>query len=326
MTRLASATGPEGSSTRPSRPTSGRGSRALLGSLALLLVATLLTACGSEGSSPTAPDAALASACRGTAPGRITHVVWILMENKASADVLGSPSAPYLAQVARACGVATNDHGVAHPSLPNYIALTSGSTFGISDDKGPQAHPLPGPSIFGQVSDSRRSWKSYEEAMPRPCARENAGKYAVRHNPATYYTALQGACPTQDVPYSDLSVDLASGQLPAFSFLTPDRCHDMHDCGVRRGDRWLAQELPKILGSESYRSASTAVFVAWDEDDDNGDNQIPLYVLAPSVRRGTVVSASFRHQALLSATEQMLGLPALPGADGGSALRSAFHL
>ena len=307
--------------------TSGRGSRALLGSLALLLVATLSAACaGGGGSSPTAPDDALASACRGTAPGRITHVVWILMENKASSDVLGSPSAPYLAQVARACGVATNDHGVTHPSLPNYIALTSGSTFGISDDKGPQSHPLPGPSIFSQVSDSRRSWKSYEEGMPQPCTRENAGKYAVRHNPATYYTVLAAACATQDVPYSDLSADLASGQLPAFSFVTPDLCHDMHDCGVRRGDQWLSEELPKLLGSQTYRSGNTAVFVAWDEDDDSADNQIPLYVLAPSVPTGAVVSASFRHQALLSATEQLLGLPALPGADGGSALRSAFHL
>jgi hypothetical protein len=298
----------------------------MLGGVALLLVATLSAACGSGGSSPTAPDSDLASACRGTAPGRITHVMWILMENKASSDLLGSPSAPYLAQVARACGVATNDHGVTHPSLPNYIALTSGSTFGISDDKGPQAHPLPGPSIFSQVSDSRRSWKSYEEAMPQPCTRENAGKYAVRHNPATYYTALTRACATQDVPYSELSADLASGQLPAFSFLTPDLCHDMHSCGVRRGDQWLAEELPKILGSETYRSGGTAVFVAWDEDDDSAGNQIPLYVMAPSVRPGTVVSASFRHQALLSATEQLLGLPALPGAVGGSALRSAFHL
>jgi acid phosphatase len=100
----------------------------------------------------------------------------------------------------------------------------------------------------------------------------------------------------------------------------------MHDCGVGAGDAWLSKELPKILNSGAYRSGSTAVFVTWDEDDHHSGNQIPLYVVAPSVRPGTTSAAAFQHQTVLHATEQMLGLPPLQGASGGTALRSAFHL
>jgi hypothetical protein len=272
----------------------------------------------------TGPDAS--TPCRSATPGGIQHVIWVLMENKASAKVVGSPSAPYLSGVGRRCGIATNDHGVAHPSLPNYIALTSGSTHGITDDNNPKVHPVAGPSIFSQVAGSGRTWRSYEESMPSNCRRTNAVKYAVRHNPATYYTGLNATCPAADVPYPQLAKDLSANRLPAFSFVTPNLCDDMHDCGIGSGDAWLSRELPKILDSSAYRSGTTAVFITWDEDDHTSGNQIPLYVVAPSVRPGTVSGTSFQHPALLNATEQMLGLPALPGATGGSALRNAFQL
>ena len=90
------------------------------------------------------------------APG-YRHVVWIIMENRGYSDVVGSPSAPYLADLAQQCGLATNYSGVAHPSLPNYVALTSGSTYGIADDDGPGSHPLPGPNLFSMLGSGWRS-------------------------------------------------------------------------------------------------------------------------------------------------------------------------
>src|SRR3954466_441190 len=224
------------------------------------------------------------------------------MENKSSDRVVGSKSAPYLNDLAGHCGLATNDHGVAHPSLPNYIALTSGSTQGIADDHPPSEHPLQAASLFSQLDAAGRTWKSYEESMPSNCRRTDAGRYAVRHNPAAYYTGL-ASCPANDVPYEQLGQDLGRGTLPSFSFITPNLCHDMHDCSVSSGDAWLSRELPRLLDSSVYRSGSTAVFVAWDEDDHSSGNQIPLFVVAPSVRPGTVSSAAFRHPALLDLTE-----------------------
>lgn len=297
----------------------------------VLLAILALLGCAGSGGKASAPRALAAGAdtstpCRGANPGGIQHVIWVLMENKSSSKVVGNPSAPYLGSLAQRCGLATNDHGVSHPSLPNYIALTSGSTHGIADDRNPSAHHVAGPSIFSQVADNHRSWRSYEESMPGTCRRTNSGNYAVRHNPATYYTGLNPTCSSADVPYPQLSKDLSASQLPAFSFVTPNLCNDMHDCGIGAGDTWLSRELPKILNSSAYRSGTTAVFIAWDEDDHTSGNQIPLYVVAPSVRPGTVSGTSFQHPALLDATGQMLGLSGALSGHGGSALRSAFHL
>lgn len=296
--------------------------------LTILLFVLGVSGCTGNGSGsgdPAASAALIGSPCQSAGATRITHVVWILMENKASDRIVGSPSAPYLNALARRCGLASNDHGVAHPSLPNYIALTSGSTQGIRDDDNPSAHPLRVPSLFSQLDAARLSWKAYEEAMPGTCRRTNKGLYAVRHNPAAYYTRLT-SCATQDVPYQQLAQDLTRGTLPSFSFVTPNLCHDMHNCSVSTGDAWLSQELPKIINSSAYRSGSTAVFIAWDEDDHTSGNRIPLFVVAPSVRPGTLSTTAIRHPALLDLTEQLLRLPALPGASGGTELRRTFGL
>ena len=252
------------------------------------------------------------------AGGRVDHVVWILMENRAATDVVGSPAAPYLASVARACGMATGYAGVAHPSLPNYIALTSGSTHGISNDGGPLAHPLAGPSIFSLLGDR---WRSWEEAMPSPCDRRSSGDYAVKHDPAAYYTDLGARCPAQDLALPGVPDPTA-----AFTFLTPDLCHDMHDCSTHTGDAWLSAEVPRILGSRTYRAGHTAVFITWDEND-SGGSKVPCYVIAPSVRPGTVVPAAFTHYSLLRTTEELLGLrPLLAGAATAPSMAAAFGL
>src|SRR6516225_533268 len=99
--------------------------------------------------------------------------------------------------------------------------------------------------------------------MPSPCAASDAGPYAVRHNPPPYYTRLAG-CHSNDVPYSRLAADLAAGSLPAFSFVTPNVDHDMHDGTVAQGSAWLASQLPRILHSKQYRDRSTVVFITWD--------------------------------------------------------------
>ncbi|MBV9660664.1 MAG: hypothetical protein JO337_05860 [Acidimicrobiales bacterium] len=121
--------------------------------------------------------------CAGTKPpASWAHAVWILMENRGLDEVNGSLEAPYLNSLAGQCGLATGYSGVAHPSLPNYIALTSGSTQSVADDVG---GPLDVPSLFGLLG---RNWKSLEESIPAHCDHSDASAYAVRHDPASYYT------------------------------------------------------------------------------------------------------------------------------------------
>jgi hypothetical protein len=183
-------------------------------------------------------------------------VIWIVMENRSYSAVIGSADAPYLNKLARRCGLAAQYSAISHPSLPNYVAMTSGSTQGISDDEGPSAHPLAVPSIFSQLG---RHWRALAESMPSNCALSDGSGYAVRHNPAVYYTNVRARCARQDTRLA------ARPNLSArFTFVTPNLCHDMHDCSTKAGDSWLAGFVPKILGSRDYRKGRTAVFVTWE--------------------------------------------------------------
>jgi len=270
---------------------------------------------------PALGTAAAESPCAtgATPPVTYAHVVWIVMENKPYSAIVGSPSAPYINRLRSQCGSATRFFAETHPSLPNYIAMTSGSTQGITDDDGPSAHPLNVPSIFSQVG--RIGWRSLEESMTSNCLLANSGQYAVRHNPAAYYTGIRTACGSRDVPLG-VAVNISA----RFTFVTPNLCDDMHDCNVSTGDTWLKGFLPKVFSTPAYRGGHTAVFLTWDEDDHSQRNQIATLVIAPSVVAGTVSEKKFNHDSMLRTTEQLLGLGFLGNAATAASMRSAFGI
>jgi hypothetical protein len=268
---------------------------------------------------------------------RYTHVIWVMMENHRYGAIIGSAQAPYINGLVRKCGLATNYHNVTHPSLPNYIAATSGLALLRLTPFFADCDPAPGcdtaaRSIFGQL----RSWKAYEESMPARCDHSNSGEYAVRHNPAVYYTNLAG-CTARDVPYGALGDDLANGNLPAYSLITPNLIDDMHDGTVAQGDHWLSVNLPTILGSVEYRSGSVVVFVTWDEGEGGSSSacatnladigcHVATIVISPRTAAGTRSSTLFNHYSLLRSTEQLLGVPALGRAAGAPSMLRAFGL
>ena len=265
----------------------------------------------------------------GSAPAKYQHVIWILMENESSTSVIGSPSAPYINKLAGQCGLATNYSAISHPSLPNYIALTSGSLQGISDDANPSAHPLNVPSIFSQLGGD---WRGLDESMKTTCEQTNDGLYAVRHNPAAYYTNIRTDCMHKDIPLtttSNLDADLSA----KFTFITPDVCDDMHnDCTgtgnpgkLMTGDKYLSGLIPQIINSTEYQSGTTAIFLTFDEGEDS-TNHVVTEAIAPTVKPGTQSGAQFSHYSLLRTTEQMLGLPALGQAATAASMRGAFGL
>ena len=267
------------------------------------------------------PGAAAAGPC-GTAPSppaSYDHVVWIVMENHAYSEVIGSPSAPYENQLAGQCGSASRFFAETHPSLPNYIAMTSGSPQGITDDNPPSSHPLSVPSIFSLTGGN---WRSLQESMPSNCLLSNSGLYAVKHNPAAYYTNIRTECASLDVPLAS-TPDVSA----KFTFVTPNLCNDTHDCSVQTGDTWLSGFLPKVFASPEYQAGRTAVFLTWDEDDSSMSNQIATIVMAPSVVPGTVSGTTFNHYSMLRSTEEMLGLsPLLGGAATATSMRGAFGI
>jgi phospholipase C len=308
--------------------------------LSLFAAAALAVAAAPAATAASAAAAADPAPCGtvSTAP-TYTHVIWILMENHSFGDIIGNTSqAPYINQLASQCGLATNYHNVSHPSLPNYIALTSGLSGRdlkpFNSDCSPSKKcSTAAPSIFGQGE----TWKAYEESMPSNCAAANSGEYAVRHNPPPYYTTLTG-CSTLDVPYTQLATDLANNALPAFSFITPNLIDDMHDGTIAQGDAWLSANLPTILTSSEYTSGSTAVIVTWDEGSGGKTGEdcsanttdtsclVATIVVSPSTPAGSMSATLFNHYSLLGTTEALLGLPALGAASSAPTMTSAFNL
>jgi hypothetical protein len=198
----------------------------------------------------------------------------------------------------------------------------------VHDDGAPSSHPIETDNLFRQVRDAHGTARSYEEAMTENCQRSSAGRYAVKHNPEAYYIGGTdaAACQHDDVPLGSLTGgalvdDLAHDALPTFSFITPDLCHDTHDCNVEAGDAWLEQWVQAILDSPTYRKGGTAVFVVWDEP-----TPMPVLVISPTTPAGTRSTEPFDHYALLCTTEDLLALPRLGQAAAATSMRAAFHL
>jgi hypothetical protein len=276
------------------------------------------------------------------------HVIWVWMENHSSSTVIGSSDAPYINSLAGSCGLATNYHNISHPSLPNYIAATSGlslNSLGVFSSDCNPSHKCStsATSIFGQGE----TWRAYEESMPSDCAKRNAGEYAVRHNPGPYYRGLAFCKPRRavrhgpklsfDVPYSQLATNLALNTLPAFSFVTPNLADDMHDGTIQQGDAWLSNNLPAIFNSAEYQAGQVVVFVTWDEGEGGSSNNcatdtvdascsVATIVASPSTPAGTQSGILFNHYSLLLTTEQLLGKPPLGLAASANSMAPAFNL
>jgi phosphatidylinositol-3-phosphatase len=316
-----------------------------LGALGLLAAAGCYSQVAAASATPTSVSVSATPSAGhpcGTAakPGTYKHVIWIWMENHSSSAIIGSSQAPYLNTLARECGLATNYHNITHPSLPNYIAATSGLPYSALHGFLPDCSPggsceTSAKSIFGQGE----TWKSYEESMPSSCDHSNSGNYAARHNPAVYYTTLHG-CSSDDVPYSRLASDLAHSQLPAFSFITPNLIDDMHNGTVADGNKWLSASLPAILNSAGYRNGSTVVFITWDEGEGGGyasgeqcatntsdvSCRVATLVISPSTKTGARSGTLFNHYSLLGTAEQLLGLSKLGLAASSTTMTKAFNL
>lgn len=284
----------------------------------ILAVAVMVVGLTIPGHATAAPNASTPCGVVATAPAKYDHIIWIVFENKAQTAVIGNSAAPYLTGLAHKCGNAKGMVAETHPSLPNYLWMTAGSSLGVTDDGPPSSHHLTGRSIFTIVTD----WRALEESMPSNCYKSNSGGYAVRHNPAAYFTDL-GSCATRDVPLTS-TPDLRA----RFTMIEPNLCHSMHDCSVATGDAWAAGFIPKLLNSAQYAAGRTAIFVTFDEDDRTAGNHIPTIVISPSVKPGVVVTTTYNHCNMQHTTIQLLTTSpyTFAGCPNTTSMRSPFGL
>ncbi len=314
----------------------GDRSRKSLGWLAFVCTLTL-AACSSPGAA--APHTSAAPAVT-TNPARYSKVMVITEENQTAKSILGSSQAPYINSLASEYGVAENmnaDYPGNCPSLAAYLLMTSGSRHNICDDADPSKHRIMSDNIFQQVAAAGKQWRSYAETMPGACVRHRTSDevYLSRHVPVTYYASEDSRCQQWALPLGTLTdgallIDLNAGDLPEYSFVTPNACHDMHGaptCQTNRvaeGDNWLSQWIPHILQAPDFKAGRLVVIITWDEGTPT-DNHITAIVLSPTTR-SIHSQVRYNHCSTLRTTEEILALPLLGCAVDASSMRAAFGL
>ncbi len=243
---------------------------------------------------------------------RPDKVVVVVFENKEFPQVIGSDQAPTFNALAKRYALLTDYRGVAHPSLPNYLALVSGSTQGVTSDCTSCA--VAARNLADTLERAGKTWRTYAEGFPTPgFTGSSAGRYVKKHNPLLYFEDV-AARPERlrgIVPLTEFGRDLAAHALPDFSLVVPDLCHDMHDCAVSTGDAWLRAFLQPLLRSSEL--AHGVVYVVFDEGtgDAGGGGSVPALVLGPLVRPGARARAPLDHYSLLRTVEDAWRLPRL---------------
>lgn len=263
-------------------------------------------------------------------PGPMTSttgtIFLIMMENHGDDSILGSPDAPFINQLAAQNTVADRYFAIRHPSLPNYLALLGGHTYGIVNDCDNSTLKCvqDAPNLADALEAKGKTWKSYQEDLPQPCflgdSAGGAGHYAIRHNPFAYFKSIRenpDRC-ERIVPLAQLDTDLKGGQAPDFAFITPNLTHDMHDSNVQVGDRFLQGFVPAILQSDAWKNGG-ALIVTWDEDEKGNESEtccksvatggrIPLLIVTPGGPKGGHITTPLDHYSLLRAIEDRWGL------------------
>ena len=246
------------------------------------------------------------------------HIFVIVLENKDYERVLGGNQAPYMRSLAQQYGVASNYYGIRHPSLPNYLALIGGDTFGITSDCTDCF--VNAPNLVDQLETGGKSWKAYMEDMPSPCFVGDAlPLYKQKHNPFIYYDDVRtnAARCNKIVPFTWFATDLKANAVPDFVWITPNMCNDMHDCPVSAGDTWLKTWVPTILQSAAWKDGG-ALFITFDEGTGSGGccqnaagGRIATLVISPLGHVGFSSNVPYSHYSLLRTIETAWQLPPL---------------
>jgi hypothetical protein len=248
-------------------------------------------------------------------PGTIFTIVF---ENEDKSNVL-NPSMPYFDSFAQANGQAAAYVSTTHPSLPNYIELTSGSTHGIISDDDPGYNVRVGgtENLADQLDAAHVPWRAYMESMGSPCNMVSSGTYSAHHNPFLYYTTVAtnaARCNEHVVDFDqNFAADLAANQY-RYVWITPNMCDDMHDCGGAVVDAWVERVTKQIMASPGYQNGG-ALFLLFDEGNTRyagaGANLATVVASPKLVSQGYVSQTAFDHRSYVATIEDIFQMPRL---------------
>jgi hypothetical protein len=294
-----------------------------------ILVLMGIGACASHPATVSLPDAS--SLSRKTVP-IFDHIFIITFENREYDKIIGNLLMPTFNTFAKNYSLLTQYYAVAHPSLPNYIAMIGGDTFGIQENC--KDCFINAPSLADEIEASGRTWKTYQEDMDIPCGlgSQDESEYVQKHNPFIYFDPIrtnQERCERSVVPLETLQSDLEAGTLPNYAFITPNMCNNAHDCPLFLADRWLDRTLKRLIPALEEDGPNYLIVLNWDEGQQDGGccnlpepagGRIAVVLISPLVKSHFTDSTPYSHYSLLKTIENSWDLPYL----GHSAEDSQF--
>jgi acid phosphatase len=253
----------------------------------------------------------------------VDKVLIVVLENHSLDETIAAM--PYLRDLSQYFAYAADYSAVAHPSLPNYLAIAGGSTFDVVDDGDPSVHPIHGASVFGQAIAAGGTAALYAEGMTTSCESVSDGRYAVRHNPWAYFVDEGDLCRKFDVSLDHLAADIDAGSLPNVGMVVPDVCNDGHDCPLTTTDDWYRDLLPSVLAGPDFQSGRLVVVLTADEDDREHENRVLTVVLRLGGDVGAV-SQPLTHYSLSRLCSEVSGASALRDAAEAPSMADAFGI
>jgi phosphatidylinositol-3-phosphatase len=273
----------------------------------LLAAVTALTASATVRATP---------AQAATSVPRFDHIVLAMFENHAYSQINGSSSAPEFNALASQGAKFTKAFAITHPSQPNYIAIFSGSTQGVTSDSCPKN--FSGTNLYSQLAGGGLTFKGYSETMPSNgytgCS---SGDYARKHNGWVDFSAVPAA---SNLTYGSFPADYST--LPTVSFVSPNLCNDMHDCSIGTGDGWLSSHLDSY--AQWAKTHNSLLIVTFDEDNSLSLNQIFTFFVGAKVTPGAY-SEKINHYNVLRTIEAAYGLPGINSAASLSPITDVFQ-
>ena len=257
------------------------------------------------------------------------HKVMVIMEeNHTLAQT--TQFMPYLTGLGNTYGHATNYYGITHPSLPNYLGIWGGSTFGTTTDCPVGCGPIASDtSVWDQTIAAGKTAKAYQQSMPSNCDTAVAGNYAPKHGPWPYFTnaTSRANCTTNDVPLTGLQADITNGNLPVTGEITPDLQNDWHDGSYTQADAFLQSWVPALMAGPDYTNGNLTIIIVFDEGTTSPQNNNVAFVVVDPRLSGKVVTTGTSHYSLTKWLEDNAGVSYLTtNVSGATNYKSAFGL
>jgi phosphatidylinositol-3-phosphatase len=269
-------------------------------------------ACGGSSSSAPTPGQ---DPVAGNQP-TFSHIVLLVEENHSYPEVVGSSSMPYLNSLIAQYGLATQYFANTHPSLPNYLVLTTGLMESNNDNF---VGAVTDDNVVRELVKAGKSWKAYFESLPSAgYLGSDSGGYLRQHNPFADLSDIQqsSAQAANMVPFTQFATDLANNALPQYSFIVPNANDDAHDGTLAQADSWLQSNIAPLLASSAFQSGGLLI-VTFDEGDipdvENGGGHVATVIIGPQAKKGYQSPTLYQHQSTLRLVLAGSGLNTFPG-------------